>query len=111
LLKKFNLYEKKRFYDNSDFIYNNQLILFCIWPGENMFVKNNQENKSICMQYCGTCPSFCGEGKNYLFCSRGNVTCKVEQKGCKCGMCPVAIDHKLDGAYFCIHGNLDTLLD
>jgi hypothetical protein len=26
-------------------------------------------------------------------------------------MCPVAINHKLDGAYFCLHGNLDTLID
>jgi hypothetical protein len=26
-------------------------------------------------------------------------------------MCPVAIAHKLDGAYFCEHGNLDTLID
>jgi hypothetical protein len=26
-------------------------------------------------------------------------------------MCPVSIQHKLDGGYYCIHGNLDTLLD
>lgn len=76
-----------------------------------MFVENSQANKDICKQNCGTCPSHCaGEGK-LLFCSRGNITGAVEKRGCKCGMCPVAITHKLDGAYFCVHGNLDTLID
>ncbi|AFD00057.1 Protein of unknown function (DUF2769) [Methanocella conradii HZ254] len=75
-----------------------------------MFVENSPENKSICKQYCGTCPSYVGEGK-LLFCSRGNMTGTIEKNGCKCGMCPVAIEHKLDGGYYCIHGNLDTLLD
>lgn len=76
-----------------------------------MFVENNEENKEICKQYCGTCPSFKEEGETLLFCSRGNFCGNVELKGCKCGMCPVSIKHKLDGAYYCIHGNLDTLLD
>lgn len=76
-----------------------------------MFVENSPENKRICMEYCGTCPSHLTEGCKLLFCSRGNFTGNVELKGCKCGMCPVGIRHKLDGAYYCIHGNLDTLLD
>jgi hypothetical protein len=77
-----------------------------------MFVENSEENKEICKMYCGTCPSYNKEvnGK-YLFCSKGNATGNVERKGCKCGMCPVGIRHKLDGAYYCIHGNFDTILD
>jgi hypothetical protein len=76
-----------------------------------MFVENSQSNKDICMQYCGTCPSHLQENRKLLFCSRGNISCGVDMKGCKCGMCPVAIAHKLDGAYFCIHGNFDTLIE
>lgn len=76
-----------------------------------MFVKNSPENKSVCMQYCGTCPSYMECGGKLLFCSRGNLSGTVERKGCKCGMCPVAVRHRLDGGYYCIHGNLDTLLD
>jgi hypothetical protein len=76
-----------------------------------MFVENSQANKDICMQNCGTCPSYCGGGSKLLFCSKGNITGGVEKRGCKCGMCPVAISHKLDGVYFCVHGNLDTLID
>ncbi len=76
-----------------------------------MFVENSQDNKNICMQFCGTCPSFSRDGGKLLFCSRGNITKNIERKGCKCGMCPVAIQHNLDGGYYCIHGNLDTLID
>ncbi|WP_231844885.1 DUF2769 domain-containing protein [Methanocella arvoryzae] len=76
-----------------------------------MFVENSQENKNICMQYCGSCPSFQKEGGKLLFCSRGNSSGNIVRKGCKCGMCPVAIQHQLDGGYYCIHGNLDTLID
>lgn len=76
-----------------------------------MFVENNQDNKNICLQYCGTCPSLCNDGGKLLFCSRGNITKNIDRKGCKCGMCPVAIKHHLDGGYYCIHGNLDTLID
>lgn len=76
-----------------------------------MFVENSQANKEMCMLNCGTCPSYRGEGKKMLFCSKGNIAGAVEKKGCKCGMCPVAIAHRLDGAYFCVHGNLDTLID
>lgn len=77
-----------------------------------MFVENSPSNKEICKQYCGTCPSFKGDESKLLFCSRGNLaSVKIEKSGCKCGMCPVAVKHRLDGAYYCIHGNLDTLLD
>jgi hypothetical protein len=76
-----------------------------------MFVENSMENKGVCIEYCGTCPSHMECGTKLLFCSRGNFTGKIERKGCKCGMCPVAIKHKLDGGYYCIHGNLDTFLD
>ncbi len=76
-----------------------------------MFVENSQDNKNICQEFCGTCPSYVECGGRLLFCSRGNVTGKVARKGCKCGMCPVSIQHNLDGGYYCIHGNLDTLLD
>lgn len=76
-----------------------------------MFVENSPSNKDICKMYCGTCPSFKGDEAKLLFCSRGNLAGGVERKGCKCGMCPVGVKHKLDGAYYCIHGNLDTLLD
>lgn len=75
-----------------------------------MFVENTEENRNICRMNCGTCPSH-KEGGKLLFCSRGNITDNIERMGCKCGMCPVAIKHKLDGGYYCIHGNLDTFLD
>jgi len=76
-----------------------------------MFVENSQENKRVCQQYCGTCPSYKGAEAGLLFCSKGNVAGAVERRGCKCGMCPVGIAHKLDGAYYCVHGCLDTLID
>jgi hypothetical protein len=76
-----------------------------------MFVENGQANKDICKQNRGTCPSHCAGDEKLLFCSRGNITRTVEKRGCKCGMCPVVITHMLDGAYFCVHGNLDTLID
>jgi hypothetical protein len=76
-----------------------------------MFVENSAENKGVCKQYCGTCPSYKKDGGKLLFCSKGNLTGEIERNGCKCGMCPVSIKHRLDGGYYCIHGNLDTLLD
>lgn len=98
-------------YERIDFIYIKCLIMRCIWSGEKMFVENSPENKSVCLQYCGTCPSYKKDVRKLLFCSRGNLTGEIERTGCKCGMCPVSIKHKLDGGYYCIHGNLDTFLD
>ncbi|MCD1295554.1 hypothetical protein CUJ83_11140 [Methanocella sp. CWC-04] len=73
-----------------------------------MFVENSEKNRNICRSYCGTCPSYDKECGKLLFCSLGNINTEIAKKGCKCGMCPVAIEHKLDGSYYCIHGNLDT---
>ena len=76
-----------------------------------MFVENSPDNKDTCRQFCGTCPSYLDCGGKLLFCSRGNLQGTVAKKGCKCGMCPVSVQHNLDGGYYCIHGNLDTLID
>jgi len=69
-----------------------------------MPVEDTKENFNICMDYCGTCPSFPFPTNPMLFCARGKSPEKIEKKGCKCPTCLVHEKYKLKGFYFCDTG-------
>ena len=61
---------------------------------------DSEENRAKCI--CASCLSFpriCGG--EALYCSRGPSRCEIEIKQCICDQCPVYIENKLEGLYFC----------
>lgn len=65
-------------------------------------VKDTKENLMKCV--CGKCPSYnecMKKSKEGLFCARGKSSCEYDKKGCICGGCPVSIENKLKGGYYC----------
>jgi hypothetical protein len=69
-------------------------------------VNNTEENYKICMQgNCDTCPSFCGQKGEGLFCARGPSKVTAEKKGCNCPECPIWINYGLSNMYYCIKPN------
>lgn len=71
-----------------------------------MPVEDTKENLSICMEYCGTCPSLPFPPQPFLYCARGKASEGVTREGCKCPQCPVFKNNNLQGQdpYFCEHG-------
>jgi glucose/arabinose dehydrogenase len=72
-------------------------------PGQG--VPDTQYNNRRCI--CPNCPSYdkCMIGKmEKLYCAIGKSECIIEKKGCICGECPVASEHKISGFYFCEKG-------
>ncbi len=70
-------------------------------------IEMNLTNFLICVQNCGTCPSYSGVKGEALFCASGKSTAKIEQNGCNCVICPIfdkcgAAGHSK--AYFCVNG-------
>ena len=68
-------------------------------------IEDTKENGEKCA--CKNCPSkneCMKENKEWLYCARDKSNCKVEQKGCMCGACPVATENKLNEYYYCIRG-------
>ena len=66
-------------------------------------VENTKENSEKCV--CKNCPSkneCMKENSEWLYCARGQSKCQVEQKGCFCGACPVAVENKLNEYYYCV---------
>lgn len=65
-----------------------------------------EENKKICADYCGNCPSYSGTGETeLLFCSTGKSDKITEEKGCLCGGCPVTPKMGLRWGYYCTRGS------
>ncbi|MGZ8936509.1 MAG: DUF2769 domain-containing protein [Halobacteriota archaeon] len=68
-----------------------------------MTVPITPENKRKCL--CGTCRTYTYNGlRGRLFCSIGKSEKTPQVKGCVCPSCPVFIEYKLSGYYFCIKG-------
>jgi len=67
-------------------------------------VEDTQANVDICLQYCGTCPSYPGVQGEALFCARGRSSSPGEKKGCNCGACEVQHKYECKGGYYCISG-------
>ena len=68
-------------------------------------VHDTRENMAKCI--CGECPSYDGcmkNGTESLYCARGKSACEVAQKGCVCGVCPIAPEFGLAKMYYCESG-------
>jgi hypothetical protein len=66
-------------------------------------VEDSPGNFRICMQEgnCGGCPSH-PKGKNEgLYCVRGKSKSKVTRNGCSCPDCPLWLNTRLSGMYYC----------
>lgn len=66
---------------------------------------DNEKNALRCL--CPDCPVYnecMGENSELLFCARGKTTCSFEKWGCKCDKCPIALDYKLVGLFYCEKG-------
>jgi hypothetical protein len=65
-------------------------------------VKDIKENFEKCV--CNNCLSYVScmsEKKEGLFCSKGKSNCQFEKQGCICLSCPVYVENKLNGIYYC----------
>ena len=68
-------------------------------------VPNTPENRDKCL--CPGCPAYsaCMEGKKeILYCSTGATSCKLEKWGCHCPRCPVQLEYKMVGLFYCEKG-------
>lgn len=73
-------------------------------PG-NQIVPDTEENAQKCL--CPECPIYnecMKEEKGLLFCARGISNCDFEKLGCKCLMCPIEIEYRLVGLFYCEKG-------
>lgn len=66
-----------------------------------------EENKKICADYCGKCPSYEGTGETKLvFCALGKSDKITQEKGCLCPGCPIQTDMMhLRWDYYCTKGS------
>jgi hypothetical protein len=64
-------------------------------------VEDNQENFEVCLQNCGTCPSYPGVEGQALYCARGPSDAEIARKGCHCPDCPVWVSCGLTRTYYC----------
>jgi len=67
-------------------------------------VEDSEENFGICLDNCGTCPSYVGNREEALYCARGRSSREVEKKGCNCPECPLWMSCGLSAMYYCING-------
>ena len=65
-------------------------------------VEDNAENLSICLDNCGSCPSYPGDREEALYCARGPSSQQVDKKGCNCPECPLWINCGLSAMYYCM---------
>ena len=69
-------------------------------------IEMNLENLLICMNNCGTCPSYPGNGMEALFCASGKSDSEITEKGCNCVSCPLYdLCSSSNTAYFCKNGS------
>jgi hypothetical protein len=68
-----------------------------------MKVPMTPENKNKCI--CLTCRTYSHNSlRSRVFCAMGKSEKTPQMKGCVCNSCPVSIEYKLSGYYFCIKG-------
>jgi len=67
-------------------------------------VEDNYENETICIRFCGVCPTYPGIKGDLLFCTRGKSRSPKQKSGCICGTCDVWDKYDLTDFYFCIEG-------
>lgn len=70
-------------------------------------VEDTEENRQICMKYCGICPTYkrnsLGQSEpDSLFCSRGESSAPDQKElNCYCPACPLFDKHNLVIGHFC----------
>jgi len=65
-------------------------------------VEDTEDNFKVCMKNnCSTCPSYPQKAGEGLYCARGPSEANVEKSGCNCPECPVWMENKLSGMYYC----------
>lgn len=69
-------------------------------------IEMNLTNLLICIQNCGTCPSYSGINGEALYCASGPSVVEIKQNGCNCVTCPI-LDQcsAYSTVYFCIKGS------
>ncbi len=69
-------------------------------------ISMNLENLLICMNNCGTCPSYPGKGMEALFCASGESSHEITENGCNCVSCSLYEQCSIiNSAYFCKNGS------
>jgi len=66
--------------------------------------EDNQDNISMCMKFCGSCPTYPGLEGEVLFCARSKSSVPKAKTGCNCGLCDVQSNYGCTGMYYCIEG-------
>jgi hypothetical protein len=72
---------------------------------DTVIVEDSERNAGLCR--CPGCPTTddCMSGRGgRLYCSRGQTDCNPSGRGCLCSDCPVSLENRLGGRYFCIEG-------
>ncbi|MFH1597668.1 MAG: DUF2769 domain-containing protein [Patescibacteria group bacterium] len=71
-----------------------------------MPVEDTSENRNQCV--CPDCPSMPADcPEETIYCAVAKSQCRIEQKGCICGTCPVQIANNLQTGYYCDKGKAD----
>jgi hypothetical protein len=77
---------------------------------EKIVVPNTGKNSNRCL--CPVCPAYDECMKNngeILYCSKGATICELDKKGCRCPQCPVQLEYKLVGLFYCEKGAVREL--
>jgi hypothetical protein len=67
-------------------------------------VEDNYENETICIKFCGVCPTHPDVKSELLYCARGKSNSPRQKSDCNCGLCDVWNKYGLTGCYYCING-------
>lgn len=74
-------------------------------------VPNIKENADRCI--CPECPSHnecMKDNKELLYCSNGISSCEFEKWGCVCLHCPIQVEYKIFGLFYCEKGVYKKLI-
>ncbi|MDI6744629.1 MAG: DUF2769 domain-containing protein [Thermodesulfovibrionales bacterium] len=72
-------------------------------------VDDNYENETICIKFCGVCPSYPRVKGEILFCARGKSVSPKQKSGCNCGLCDIWNKYDLTDFYYCMKGEAKEL--
>lgn len=70
-------------------------------------VEDTPENASVCLEFCGSCPTFSEVEGEALFCARGKSSTPRQKHGCNCSMCTIQGKSGCRGTYYCINGRCE----